>query len=467
MHDSQPSGVKDDAAVRFWHGYFQHLKKHHVPESARPWYRWRVEAYIRYHNGRRLALHQASDVIDYLNLMARKPSLEGWKLWQTGKALRILFCSMLKMAWCRKIDWSLWEDGARGLPPDHPTLARDSPLDIEKIPVRSPDQTQKARLRQHFPDVFRRMVAEIRQRGYSIRTEQTYLHWVERFFIFHGWLPADALDAAHVNAFLQHLAINRGVATRTQNLAMNALVFLYKKILDRNLDELGGFTRAKPPQSLPVVLSVSEVASLLAQMAGRNQLMASLLYGSGMRLMECVRLRIQDLDFDYWQIHVRNGKGGKDRKVPLPQRLADRLRQQMDQVRLLFDEDTAAGYAEVYLPAALTRKYPHAAREWRWQYLFPAQGLSHDPRSGKIRRHHLNERGLQKAVKRAADQAGIRKRVSCHTLRHSFATHLIEQGYDIRTVQELLGHADVSTTMIYTHVLARGGQGVRSPVDRL
>ncbi|MCB1753184.1 MAG: integron integrase [Gammaproteobacteria bacterium] len=467
MYEPSPSEAKDDAAARFWHNYCNHLKKHHVPESSRLWYRQRIESYIRLHDGRRLAVHDAADVIDYLNGLGRNPVLETWKIRQAAHALRILFCSMLQMDWCQRIDWSAWNEGIRKLPPDHPTTARDSPLDNECIPVRSPDHPRRIRLRQQFPDLYRRIVDAIRQRGYSIRTEQTYLHWVERFLVFHGWLPAESLDATHINAFLGHLATNRSVSPRTQNLALNALVFLYKKTLGWKLEDLGGFTRAKQQQNLPVVLSVSEVALLLGQMEGRNQLMASLLYGSGMRLMECIRLRIQDIDFDYRQIHVRNGKGGKDRKVPLPQRLVDRLRQHLDQVRILFDKDLASGYGDVYLPAALARKFPHAAKEWRWQYLFPAHRLSHDPRSGRNRRHHLNESGLQKAVKRAADQAGIRKRVTCHTLRHSFATHLIEEGYDIRTVQELLGHADVSTTMIYTHVLARGGQGVRSPVDRL
>jgi len=233
------------------------------------------------------------------------------------------------------------------------------------------------------------------------------------------------------------------------------------------LGDLDGLVRAKRPRRLPVVLSRGEVGRLIEQLQGIRYLMAALLYGTGMRLMECVRLRVQDVDFEYHQLVVRDGKGQKDRVVPLPKRLEQPLREQLERSRILHREDLGKGLGEVFLPDALARKWPNAAREWRWQYVFPSARLSVDPRGGKTRRYHLHENGLQKAVKAAAQQAGITKRVSCHCLRHSFATHLLESGYDIRTVQELLGHADVSTTMIYTHVLNRGGQGVVSPLDGL
>ncbi len=245
------------------------------------------------------------------------------------------------------------------------------------------------------------------------------------------------------------------------------MAFLYRDVLEQPLGKIPGYVRAKRPQQLPTVLAPAEVGALLDRLQGTTRLMAALLYGTGMRLTECVRLRVKDVDFSYRQITVRQGKGGKDRVVPLPDRLAAGLREQLAAVASTHAEDLHRGFGSVCLPTALARKYPNAAREPGWQYLFPSGRLSVDPRSGQTRRHHVDESGLQKAVKLPAAQAGIRKRVSCHTFRHSFATHLLEDGYDIRTVQELLGHADVTTTMIYTHVLQRGGKGVRSPVDLL
>jgi integron integrase len=268
-------------------------------------------------------------------------------------------------------------------------------------------------------------------------------------------------------AFLQHLAVERQVTASTQNQALNALVFLYQHILRQPLGDLDGFGRAKRPQRLPVVFTRPEVGKLLAHMHGTHGLMASLLYGTGMRLMDCIRLRVKDIDFAYHQIVVRDGKGQKDRVEPLPQRLVAPLQQHLGPVQRLHQADLAQGYGAVYMPHALARKYPQAPTEWGWQDVFPSARLSVDPRGGAIRRHHAHENGLHKAVKHAAQAAALTKPANCHSLRHSFATHLWENGYDIRTVQELLGHADVSTTMIYTHVLNRGGKGVCSPLDGL
>ena len=312
-----------------------------------------------------------------------------------------------------------------------------------------------------------RLAAEIRRRRYSIRTEQTYETWACRFILFCDNRPPHEVGADRIVAFLEDLAVRGQVSASTQNQALNALVFLYKQVLGKPLDELGDFTRAKRPKHLPVVLERAEVVQLLGQLDGTQHMMAALLYGTGMRLMECVRLRVQDVDFHYHQIVVRDGKGEKDRVVPLPRRLEEQLRAQLDAARVLHQQDLEQGYGEVFLPDALARKWPNAPKEWIWQYVFPSGRLSVDPRSGKTRRHHLHENGLQKAVRAAAQKAGITKRVSCHSLRHSFATQLLLAGYDIRTVQELLGHADVSTTMIYTHVLNRGGKGVLSPFDEL
>ena len=305
----------------------------------------------------------------------------------------------------------------------------------------------------------------IRARHYSIRTEEAYTDWARRFILFHSLHPPDSLGVPEINAFLTYLAVDEQVSAATQNQALNAIVFLFREVLRLELDGPIAPVRAKRPQRLPVVLTRAEVRAILDRLAGSHQLMARLLYGSGLRLMECLRLRVKDLDFAQRQIVVRDGKGMKDRVTMLPDSLMGPLRAHLEGVQALHRQDLAAGAAGVYLPYALERKYPSANREWGWQYVFPADKPSIDPRSGLCRRHHAHESGLQKAVRAAAREAGVAKRVSCHAFRHSFATHLLESGYDIRTVQELLGHSDVKTTMIYTHVLNRGGLAVRSPLD--
>jgi integron integrase len=306
-----------------------------------------------------------------------------------------------------------------------------------------------------------------RLKHYSIRTERAYSGWIRRFIIFHGKVHPREMGAAEVEQFLTHLAVGENVAAGTQNQALSALLFLYKEIIGVQLPWLESVTRAKRPQRVPTVLSALEVQWVLARLEGRDWLMASLLYGTGMRLMECVRLRVKDVDFSRNEITVRDGKGGKDRHTVLPGSLVEPLLRQLDRVREVHREDLGSGYAGVYLPHALARKYLRAPLEIAWQYVFPAPRLSVDPRAGVMRRHHVDEKLLQRSVRRAVQGAGISKQATCHTLRHSFATHLIEAGYDIRTVQELLGHADVATTQIYTHVLNRGGHGVLSPLDRL
>ncbi len=308
---------------------------------------------------------------------------------------------------------------------------------------------------------------KLRVKHYAIRTERAYLEWIKRFIRFHGLKHPASMGAQEVERFLSHLAVEGKVAASTQNQALSALVFLYREVLGEDLGWMDDLTRAKRPARLPVVLTQAETRALLARLDGRSWIMASLLYGAGLRLMECVRLRVKDVDFEMRQVTVRDGKGQKDRVTMLPQSVAEPLRVHLTKVKALHEEDLEAGFGEVYLPFALERKYRGAPREWGWQYVFPASRRSMDPRSGKERRHHLDEKSLQRAVKKAVREAGIAKPASCHTLRHSFATHLLQSGYDIRTVQELLGHKDVSTTMIYTHVLNRGGKGVRSPLDQL
>ena len=319
----------------------------------------------------------------------------------------------------------------------------------------------------HPPRLLDQVREAIRLRHYSIRTEQSYTDWIKRYILFHHMQHPKDMGAAEVEQFLTHLAVVGKVAASTQNQALSALLFLYKAVLGVDLPWLDEVTRAKKPQRLPVVLTVEEVRRVLARMDGQHGLMADLLYGAGLRLLECVRLRVKDVDFGFRQITVRDGKGGKDRVTMLPQGVVEPLRAHLDKLKVLHDHDLEEGFGAVWLPDALERKYPNAAREWGWQYVFPAAQRSADPRSGKLMRHHVDEQSLQRAMKKAVRAAGLAKPASCHTLRHSFATHLLQSGYDIRTVQELLGHKDVSTTMIYTHVLNRGGKGVASPLDRL
>ncbi len=316
----------------------------------------------------------------------------------------------------------------------------------------------KTRLLDHMRNV-------MRLKHMSLRTEEAYVSWVKRFILFHAKRHPAEMGADEIRAFLTHLAVHGKVAASTQNGALNALVFLYRHVLKQPFPELEGIERARRPRRIPTVFTAEETQALLAQLSGTPRLMAGLLYGAGLRLMECVRLRVKDVDFAYQQITVRDGKGAQDRVTMLPQSLQEPFQRHLVKVQLLHEEDLQEGYGDVYLPYAFERKDPNAGTSWLWQYGFPASKRSIDPRSGIERRHHISETILQRAVNNAIRQAGIRKRGSCHTLRHSFATHLLENGYDIRTVQELLGHKDVRTTMIYTHVLQRGGKGVRSPLD--
>jgi integron integrase len=318
------------------------------------------------------------------------------------------------------------------------------------------------------PRLLDRVRLAIRARHYSIRTEEAYVAWVRRFILFHGKRHPKEMGQDEVNAFLSHLATEVHVSSSTQNQALAAILFLYRHVLDLPFPKLENLIRAKKPQRLPVVLTRDEVSRLLARMEGLPRLVAILLYGSGLRLLEGLRLRVKDIDFGLNQILVRDGKGARDRVTMLPDAAKESLRLQLDDVREIHRRDRSEGFGRVYLPDAIARKYPFASRDWGWQYVFPAEGRSPDPQTRHERRHHLHESTIQKSVRRAAEGAAIVKHVTPHTLRHSFATHLLEAGYDIRTIQEILGHKDVATTMIYTHVLnTSGGRGVRSPVDAL
>jgi integron integrase len=319
----------------------------------------------------------------------------------------------------------------------------------------------------HAPKLLDQVRGKIRLKHYSIRTEQAYVDWIKRFILHFDKRHPRELGAAEVEAFLTHLAVAGNVAAATQNQAKSALLFLYREVLETELPWLDNVERARTPKRLPVVLTREEVQGVLGRLTGTHWLIASLLYGAGLRIMEGLRLRVKDVEFSRREILVRDGKGFKDRVTMLPAALAAPLAEHLERVKALHGRDLAAGRGAVYLPYALERKYPGAARDWAWQYVFPSANLSADPRTGIERRHHLQDQAVQRAMRQAVRDAGVNKPATPHTLRHSFATHLLEGGYDIRTVQELLGHADVSTTMIYTHVLNRGGRGVTSPLDRV
>ena len=316
------------------------------------------------------------------------------------------------------------------------------------------------------PKLLDQVRARIRRLGLSKRTETTYVAWIRRFILASGKRHPAQMGKAEVEAFLTSLATERSVSAGTQNQALSALLFLYRQVLNIELPWMDDVRRAKRSEYVPVVLTHREVNVVLRELNGVHWLIASLLYGTGMRLLETLRLRIKDLDFDRSEITVRMGKGAKDRRTVFPQKLHMPVSAQIEEARRVHERDRAAGYGAVWLPAALARKFPEAPREFRWQYLFPASRRRVDPRSGIERRHHLSESSVQRAVRIAVQATGLQKRISCHTFRHSFATHLLEHGYDIRTVQELLGHKDVETTQIYTHVLGMGPNAVRSPLDR-
>ncbi|MDH5473984.1 MAG: integron integrase [Gammaproteobacteria bacterium] len=455
----------DTSIAHFWDKYIQKSISYGVSQRVARWYVKHVEAYIEAHKSIRLLQHTPEMLERYLMGIGRKPRFSDWQFIQVVEALYILFVFMLRSEWASRFNWDYWRQAAKELPNSHATQAKTQSAEDFRI---AHDGRLNKDIMSLFPDVFDRLITEIRMRQYSIRTEQAYVAWVSRFISFCGDVHPENLDAQYITQFLEFLVIRKNVAINTQNQALNAIVFLYKQVFKREIIELNEYARAKKPRRLPVVLTRLEVNRLFESFSNDfYRMLANLMYGSGMRLMECVRLRVCDVDFDYAQIVVRASKGGKDRVVPLPKKIIAPLHKQLEVVTELHRGDLAVDYDGVYLPGALARKYPGAGKQLKWQYLFPASKLSADPRSKKIRRHHLHESVIQKAIRASGEKAAIHKRVTSHTLRHSFATHLLESGYDIRTVQELLGHADVSTTMIYTHVLNKPGISVNSPLDVL
>jgi integron integrase len=452
-----PSKGEPPEESRFWERYWQAVRRRGVKPGREKWYELECVRFIRWLKPRRLREALAKDATEWLRLLAGQPDTEVWKLRQADKALRILMQDMLGMSWAVP-----WPVGVFGDP-------EPGWLGENKKEQKGSDDGQpiveQGEVRQRFATELERTVRALRVMHYSYRTEESYLGWAMRFLARTGAKTAAELNAEQVRAFLEDLAVRGKVAASTQNQALNALVFFFREGLKVDLGELGEFEYAKRPRRLPVVLTQGEMRRVLAALPLPWVLPVKLLYGSGLRLMEGVRLRVQDVDMEQCQIVVRDGKGAKDRVTMLAAELVDPLRKHLERVRRQHERDLADGYGEVWLPGALDRKYPEGPREWGWQWVFPSEKLAVDPRGGKVRRHHIDPSTLQRAVSEAARKAGMVKHVTPHVLRHSFATHLIEGGYDIRTVQELLGHKDVSTTQIYTHVLSKPGMGVKSPLD--
>ncbi len=433
--------------------------------------RW-VKRFRRELGGRRYREAEVADVERYLE-RAREAEINERAVVLGAEALRLFYAEFFGAEWARarrtlvpgaavarRVDAEV--AGSDGMEGDRGEGERRQ---AERLARRYAGRSDGGEVPERVRGFLDEVRVALRTGQYAARTEETYVNWIERFLVFAAPGRRDSICVEMVQEFLEYLAVVRRVSARTQNQALNALVYLFREVLDRDLGEIGGVTRAAERKRLPVVLTREEVRALVGAIAEPYALMVEFLYGTGLRLMEGVRLRVKDVDFAASQVVVRNGKGDKDRVTTLPVSLVERLRTHLERVRATHEADLAAGRGEAWLPEALARKWPQAARDWKWQYVFPSSRLSVDRGTGRVRRHHVHENALQRAVTEGAKRAGLTKRVSCHTLRHSFATHLLEAGYDIRTVQELLGHSDVSTTMIYTHVLNKPGLAVRSPLD--
>jgi integron integrase len=432
----------------FWERYRARLLAGGVKEEFTVWYRRHVEGFVRFIQPHTLRQAQPADVSEFLFRLHRQPDTQAWHVQQADQALRVLYQEIVKTPWAR--EWAV-------------------PVPFEEL-AESVPSAELGRKRIYeawgpWEDSLVRLVKAFRYLHYSYRTEQTYVEWVERFVRTVREHEPSEVGAPDVREFLEGLAVRGKVSAATQNQALNAIVFYFREGLQRALGELGEFERAKAPRRLPVVLSKDEMRRVLGKLEAPYRLMALLMYGGGLRLMECVRLRVKDVDLERHVITVRDGKGAKDRTTLLPASAVEPLQAHLKTVRAQHERDVAAGNGEVYLPAGLARKWPRASQEWGWHWVFASDRLSVDPRGEKVRRHHVSETGIQTALKTALRAAEVHKPASCHSLRHSFATQLLEKGYDIRTVQELMGHKDVSTTQIYTHVMGKPGMGVISPAD--
>lgn len=439
----------------FWQDFEAVLVEHGVSRERVMWYiRW--ARMFEQSLASRLEDRSETEVAAFFEQLKAKGNIKDWQVAQAADCLRIMYQVFFDVPWAHLKSWP--GQSAIGAVP----FFRKRVTPTEELP----DTLNQSQVESRFPELLERIRNQIRVKHYSARTEESYLGWAKRYLSFGGMKTPGELGGEGVRSYMEYLAVRREVSASTQNQALNALVFIYKQVLGIELGVIGTFSRAKGPRQLPAALAPDEVQRLFAEMKGTYLLMAHLLYGAGLRLMDCVRLRVMDLDFGQGQIAVRQGKGRKDRFVPLPAACVEALQEQLRDRKALYEKDAAQGYGMSDVPQEIENTAPKAAFEWGWQFVFPASRLSVDRATGKIRRDHIHATALQSAVSEAARRAGLEKRVTCHTLRHSFASHLLAAGHDIRTVQELLGHSNVSTTMIYTHTInSRAPEKIASPLD--
>lgn len=453
-------------------GYFQVLEELQIPANQHAFYaQWVRMFFTRMQGNRQRRDLGLPEITQFLSDMGQDARIESWQCEQAREAIFIYYEQFRGIALRGSTQDAGGEPAAEAQKADDVVEQRrpafPSPRAVQSPAAVPPPKKGPDAGTVNWKALDAAMRETLRLKHYAYQTEKTYLHWVRRFVHYHHGRKPSTMGAAEIHQFLSHLAVNLNVAASTQNQALNAIVFLFRDVLKKDPGDFHDFQRARVRRRLPVVLSRSEVDRLLRNMDGTEELIARLLYGTGMRISEALRLRVKDISFDRSEITVRSGKADKDRRVPLPTVLKPGLLAHLDDRRAIFDSDREKGMHEVELPAGLERKYPNARYEWKWQYVFPAEDYSTDPRSGRRRRHHFDPQRIQRAVRRAASEIRLTAQVTPHTLRHCFATHLLEAGQDIRTVQELLGHTDVKTTQIYTHVLNRGPLGVVSPLDTL
>jgi len=445
-------------AETLWTEYVKVLINEGIAEDRRPWYQRWCDQFRRHLRGRHFLDAEEKDVSDFLQKLANRAKMAQWKVEQAHEALELLLGKTLELEWVDQVEIPV---------PRHQDV--DGEIDYRwraAASVELPAGGDEGELPERYEKVVREMRVVLRRNGYALRTERTYLAWVERFLIYTRPKNREELDDTSIENYLNYLAVVRRINTNTQRQALNALVFFFRHVLKRQVGENLMIKPGSSRKKLPVVLSYDECLSLFDELKSDYQLVARLLYGSGLRIIECLRLRVKDIDFDRQMVQVNFGKGDKSRVTPLPESLVADCRDQLTRVRKVFEGDREKNTAGVFLPEPVRNRAPGYAQKFGWQYFFPAKKLSVDPKTGLVRRHHLHEKVVQREIKAAAVRAGIEKDVTAHALRHSFATHLLESGTDIRTLQELLGHADLSTTMIYTHVLNKPGLAVRSPLDR-
>jgi len=455
---------KSEQKKYFWNNYLTLLSESGVKPALLTWYVRHCETFIRQNEETRLKQHTPESVSSYLNELINSPKKQAWQKKQAIDALRYLF-KCIRAPLHQEIDWDYWKISCKDLETDHDlNYRKNHPLVNTNV---ASSTVRKKVDEDALSSEINRLRIIIRRKNHSIRTEKAYSDWLLRFLKFSSHKDIAEIDSQDVVAFLEYLAIQRGVSPKTQSLALNALSYYFKNVRQKEIGDISHFVRAKPREKLPLVLTRNEVSAFLEQLKGVQWLVVSLLYGAGLRIMETVRLRVQDIDFGFNQIVVREGKGNKERVIPLPARLIQPLKDHLLKVKQQHENDLSQGHGSVFMPHTLEKKYGKSSQLWVWQYVFPSYKLSVDPRTDSIRRHHISESSIQKRVRNLSRQLTINKRVTCHSFRHSYATHLLERGMDIRTIQALLGHSDVSTTMIYTHLANFANGKTSSPLDDL